>query len=346
MSVRVSNWVWQRSAQSGSSLVVMLALADHAHDDGGGAYPSVKSLAEKARMSERQVRRILHQVRDDGEIEIALREGLGKVNVYRFTFWSKRDEEVEGQDPPQLPSETVMGDRIPDDTDNESGESSAESDGMPTPDNMSASTDGVEPTMGTRATDDGDIFDASRGHSYGRDVRTQLCPINRQEPSSEPSGEPSVGAEAISSASASDSPEGWDSSTEPVPDGGPQEAEEKSGLGAEPPAPRSKFEPPDYWAPLLELEDYVRRDHTKFAEVLEKTCEAQEVDPAQIVANFAKYYAGNKYRHGWSDPVATLRKTLRIEISKVKNERSPPRSPHQRRIAAEKKVPIREIRRT
>lgn len=72
MSTRVSNWVWHHAPVKSGELVVLLALADNAHDDGGGAYPTVPTIASKARLSERQVQRCLRSlvagglISDDG----------------------------------------------------------------------------------------------------------------------------------------------------------------------------------------------------------------------------------------------------------------------------------------
>jgi len=49
MSVRSIGRVWDHSAASGSFLLMLLAIADFADDD-GNAYPSVPTLARKCRM--------------------------------------------------------------------------------------------------------------------------------------------------------------------------------------------------------------------------------------------------------------------------------------------------------
>ena len=106
------------------------------------------------------------------------------------------------------------------------------------------------------------------------------------------------------------------------------------------------FEPPAWWEPLTKLDGYVARDHSRFVSVLEQTCGAQGVQPAAVVKGFADYYSGNRFRHGWRDPVAALRRTLEIEIKKLLQDKpATPRSLHQRRIDAEKRVPIRQIER-
>lgn len=60
--------VWERSRQKGAALLLMLAIADFASDDGGNAFPSVATLAKKTRMSDRQVQRLIQQCEKSGEL--------------------------------------------------------------------------------------------------------------------------------------------------------------------------------------------------------------------------------------------------------------------------------------
>ena len=50
--------VWDESKQRGGALLVLLAIADFA-DDEGKAFPSVQTLAAKSRLSESQTHHIL-----------------------------------------------------------------------------------------------------------------------------------------------------------------------------------------------------------------------------------------------------------------------------------------------
>ena len=50
MSMRMMTQVWERSQHKGSELLLMLAIADNANDQ-GVAYPSKKTLAKKTRLS-------------------------------------------------------------------------------------------------------------------------------------------------------------------------------------------------------------------------------------------------------------------------------------------------------
>lgn len=59
--------VWEHSGQRGGALLILLALADFADDD-GYAWPAVPTLATKARMTERNARYALRSLEADGEI--------------------------------------------------------------------------------------------------------------------------------------------------------------------------------------------------------------------------------------------------------------------------------------
>lgn len=59
--------VWKHSNQRGGALLILLALADFA-DDEGYAWPAVQTLATKARMTERNARYTLRSLEADGEI--------------------------------------------------------------------------------------------------------------------------------------------------------------------------------------------------------------------------------------------------------------------------------------
>ena len=82
MSIKVMNYVWENSQQKGSSLLLLLAIADHAHDDGTGAYPSIESLANKTRMSVRNTQYALRRLEAAGELSVSLKAGPKDVNVY------------------------------------------------------------------------------------------------------------------------------------------------------------------------------------------------------------------------------------------------------------------------
>lgn len=74
-------WVWDNGPSDPSELLVMLALADFANDS-GECWPAMSSVAEKARMSERGVQKIIRRMEETGAISITTGGGRGGCNRY------------------------------------------------------------------------------------------------------------------------------------------------------------------------------------------------------------------------------------------------------------------------
>lgn len=85
MSVRASSRVWAASKRVGTELLMLLAIADFA-DDEGNAFPSVATLAKKCRTTPRHANRLLAELRNSGELEIRLNAGEHGQNRYRIVF--------------------------------------------------------------------------------------------------------------------------------------------------------------------------------------------------------------------------------------------------------------------
>jgi len=80
MSIAASNAVWQRSGADGLRLLLMLALADEVRGESvDTCWPSVNTIARKIRRTPRQVRRLIRELVDAGEL--ACHEGAGRVKT-------------------------------------------------------------------------------------------------------------------------------------------------------------------------------------------------------------------------------------------------------------------------
>jgi len=91
MSIRVMDRVWEHSQQSSGALLVLLAISDFADDD-GIAFPSIRTLARKARLSERQVQRVIAELVAAQELTITPGQGRAGSHLYRVTVDSRRQE--------------------------------------------------------------------------------------------------------------------------------------------------------------------------------------------------------------------------------------------------------------
>ncbi len=78
MSVRTLSRVWEHSKVRGTLLLLLLAIADFA-DDLGFAWPSIPTLAAKARISVRTIQRLLRRLVQAGELLIEPGEGRVKT---------------------------------------------------------------------------------------------------------------------------------------------------------------------------------------------------------------------------------------------------------------------------
>jgi Helix-turn-helix domain len=70
-----------------SSLLILLALADFANDE-GWSWPAIAKLAEMARISDRHARRLLRRLEVKKVVEIEHRIGRNNTNRYRLTLTS------------------------------------------------------------------------------------------------------------------------------------------------------------------------------------------------------------------------------------------------------------------
>lgn len=83
MSVRWISQVWESSPYKGERLLLHLALADFANDE-GFCWPSQTTLARKARCSNNWVRLSISQMVKDGFVQIVEPAGAGRGKVGRY----------------------------------------------------------------------------------------------------------------------------------------------------------------------------------------------------------------------------------------------------------------------
>jgi biotin operon repressor len=94
LSWQAASFVTAHSEHKGSYLLTLLMIANHAHADGTGAWPSIATLAKETRMSERGVQYCIQKLKESGELEVIPDGGPKGVNGYRIVGMTQslRDE--------------------------------------------------------------------------------------------------------------------------------------------------------------------------------------------------------------------------------------------------------------
>ena len=82
------NTVWRESKAGGTLLLLAIAIADHARDN-GWAWPGIDSLAKKTRMSVRSVTDLVAKLEDMGELMVDRNAGPRGTNMYLLLLVSK-----------------------------------------------------------------------------------------------------------------------------------------------------------------------------------------------------------------------------------------------------------------
>lgn len=83
MSIRLANHVWEHAQLSGTDLLMLLALADHANDE-AVCWPSLERLAARCRISKRQAQRVIQRLIAAGEIYVDAGNGRGNTSYYHL----------------------------------------------------------------------------------------------------------------------------------------------------------------------------------------------------------------------------------------------------------------------
>jgi hypothetical protein len=85
MSISIIDRVWHYSKARKGELLMLLAIADFANDD-GEAWPSVPTLAKKSRLSERQAQYALRRLVKSGELKLSKNKGPRGCHVYHIVI--------------------------------------------------------------------------------------------------------------------------------------------------------------------------------------------------------------------------------------------------------------------
>lgn len=114
MSFAASTYIWKHSRQRGSALLVLLALADMANST-GDCWPGINFLAERCRMSARNVNKILVQLIESGELVVNRNAGAktpyGNTNHYHVPIRLNMATGGERGDTPEVSNRAEGGEQ-------------------------------------------------------------------------------------------------------------------------------------------------------------------------------------------------------------------------------------------
>lgn len=98
MSIEVMTRVWKHSRHKEGTLLVLLAIADFANDD-GVAFPSMKTIAKKARMTIRNAQLAVRRLERGGELVVTIGGAPAPYtgcNLFRVTLATGVQETLPG----------------------------------------------------------------------------------------------------------------------------------------------------------------------------------------------------------------------------------------------------------
>ena len=94
MSIKVMTEVWDEAPFKGGDLLVLLALADFANDE-GRCYPAIETIARKTRLTTRAVQLAMREMTSEGWLVVEDRGRVHETNIY--TILTARVKSFQGE---------------------------------------------------------------------------------------------------------------------------------------------------------------------------------------------------------------------------------------------------------
>ena len=93
------------------------------------------------------------------------------------------------------------------------------------------------------------------------------------------------------------------------------------------PSGANKFDYPDWFQPLTALKGFKMTAHKNAILSIREGCDEAGVNEAEVVLSFTQYYRdGGRATNGWSDPVASLVRSLPVQINKSRKTDKRPKT--------------------
>ena len=84
MSIEIQTEVWRYSKSKGSQRLLLIAIADNCNTESRTAWPTTAYLAGKTLLTQRSIHRLVAELEELGELEIARNRGRNRSNLYRI----------------------------------------------------------------------------------------------------------------------------------------------------------------------------------------------------------------------------------------------------------------------
>ena len=88
MSIEIQTEVWRYSRSKGSQRLLLIAIADNCNTESRTAWPTTAYLAGKTLLTQRSIHRLVAELEELGELEIARNRGRNRSNLYRIPLFN------------------------------------------------------------------------------------------------------------------------------------------------------------------------------------------------------------------------------------------------------------------
>jgi hypothetical protein len=112
VSFKVTNWVWENATQRDGEFKLLLALAYFCDDEGQNAYPSMKLLASRTRLTLRHVRRIINNLKKTGALVVTHRQPVDRGSVHTYCIPMAGEDIVSSLSPLERTSQPLREDIV------------------------------------------------------------------------------------------------------------------------------------------------------------------------------------------------------------------------------------------
>ena len=98
MSIEIQTEVWRYSKSKGSQRLLLIAIADNCNTESRTAWPTTAYLANKTLLTQRSIHRLVAELEELGELEIARNRGRNRSNLYRIPRFDATQGDITGEE--------------------------------------------------------------------------------------------------------------------------------------------------------------------------------------------------------------------------------------------------------